>query len=145
MEKLGGAWRNGEGKSMEQPPCSIIPFPSGWLSPIAPYLSLSSDKLGLFSFPAGNRSHKDLAKLKKQNQQLIDENNLLKMKVELLLDMVSVLICIKKKGATLLMLIKIGLFIAGGNYGRVPSTGNRVRRSQENVSKERLERATLTS
>lgn len=33
--------------------------------------------------------HREMAKIKKQNQQLIEENNLLKMKVDILLDLLS--------------------------------------------------------
>lgn len=36
----------------------------------------------------GGASHKEVIKLRKLNQQLNEENNLLKIKVELLLDMV---------------------------------------------------------
>ncbi|XP_074648619.1 protein chibby homolog 1-like [Tubulanus polymorphus] len=33
--------------------------------------------------------HREMAKVKKQNQQLIEENNLLKLKIDILLDMLS--------------------------------------------------------
>ena len=36
----------------------------------------------------GGASSKEVARLKKLNQQMVEENNLLKYKVELLLDMV---------------------------------------------------------
>lgn len=39
----------------------------------------------------GNVSSKEVQKLKKRNLQLEEENNLLKLKIELLLDMVSLL------------------------------------------------------
>lgn len=37
---------------------------------------------------AGGASHKEVMKLRKQNQLLSEENNLLKLKIDVLLDMV---------------------------------------------------------
>ena len=37
----------------------------------------------------GGTSHREVVKMKKVNQQLIEENNLLKLKLDILLDMVS--------------------------------------------------------
>lgn len=48
----------------------------------------SGDLLSLES--EGNISGKELQRLKKRNQQLEEENNLLKLKVDLLLDMVGI-------------------------------------------------------
>ena len=43
--------------------------------------------------PGGGGNPRDLIKLKKQNQQLSEENNLLKVKIDVLLDMVSYFLC----------------------------------------------------
>ena len=59
------------------------------------YLNLFDNYIVISSFlysseSLGGGSQREVVQARKQNQQLQEENNLLKLKVELLLDMVSV-------------------------------------------------------
>lgn len=55
-------------------------------------MTITSDSVSFFSFvkpeSGGSASSREVQRLKKKNVQLEEENNLLKLKIELLLDMV---------------------------------------------------------
>ena len=69
---------------------------SKWYSDIDTYICIHMLHAGTVPHPGlaesgvGGGSQREMMRLKKTNQQLNEENNLLKLKVDILLDMVSI-------------------------------------------------------